>query len=300
MRNPRLLLGAALVAAIAAPASAQGAGQPAADPDDIVVEGARDRPRQVQDFVKSLTDDIGYMGQIGRYHSAVCPVALGLEPAQNTQIGARMRRVAAAAAIRVADERCVPNAFVIVAPDKRTAIQELHRRYPAYFSGMNARQVRGLASKPGPAVAWQIAARLSSDGQMLKKAAGADYYIVEASDVPSRIRASSMPTFVASVVVIDRPAAAGLTVTQLADYAAMRTFAATDPERVVKSGAPTILRLLGQPDNQPLPVTLTHWDLGYLKSLYSTSNEYYARYQRGDMARVLSKELGRSGESPPR
>lgn len=302
MRNPGFVFCAALIALVATPAAGQTADppRPSAEPsDDIVVEGVRQGPRQVRDFVKALTD-VPYVGQLGRFHSPACPVALGLAPAQNARIAQRMRRVAAAAKIRVAPQRCVPNAFVIVAADKKAAIEGLHRRYPAYFSGMSARQVRSLAATPGPAVAWQVAGRLGADGEILKKVGGADYYIVEATDVPSRIRAASVPTFVASVVVIDRAAAAGLSLTQLADYAAMRTFAATDPGRVVRSGAPTILRLLGQPDDEPLPVTLTHWDLGFLKALYTTSNAYYARYQRGDMERVLAKELGRAGDQPPR
>ena len=94
---------------------------------------------------------------------------------------------------------------------------------------------------------------------------------------------------------IDIKAADGLTTTELADYAAMRTFAATDPERVVSTGVPTILSVLGQPDDKPMPVTLTYWDLGLLKALYSTDNAYYARYQRGDMERVVREELERSG-----
>ena len=42
-----------------------------------------------------------------------------------------------------------------------------------------------------------------------------------------------------------------------------------------------------------VPLTLTHWDLGYLKSLYATSNAYYASYQRGDMEHELVKELSK-------
>ena len=49
-----------------------------------------------------------------------------------------------------------------------------------------------------------------------------------------------------------------------------------------------------QPDDKPLPVTLTYWDLAFLKSLYATDNAYYARYQRSDMERVIQEELQRS------
>ena len=54
-----------------------------------------------------------------------------------------------------------------------------------------------------------------------------------------------------------------------------------------------------QPDDKPLPVTLTYWDLAFLKSLYATDNAYFARYQRSDMERVIQEELERSRSITP-
>jgi hypothetical protein len=288
----------ASLALIAASALAPGEA-PAPPPGaPIVVEGARPGKHPVRDFVKALTGVPSY-GQIVRFHSPVCPVAMGLAEVQNARIAERMRRVAAAARAPLAPERCTPNAFVIVAPDKQAAIIELNRRFPAYFSGMSERQVRALADSAGPATAWQVTSLLSADGQQLQKAVGADYSIVRSVNTPSRIKAASMPTVVASVVVIDVRAAAGLTLTQLADYAAMRTLADVDPGRA-KVGVPTILDILAQPDDRPLPVTLTDWDLGFLKALYATDNAYLAGHQRGDMEAVLKKEVQRSGGDPRR
>jgi hypothetical protein len=267
---------------------------PPADP--IVVEGARPGKHPVRDFVKALTG-VPFYGQIGRFHWPVCPVVMGLADAQNARIAGRMRAVAAAAKISLAPEPCTPNAFVIVAPDKQAAITELYRRFPAYFTDKSERQVRALADAPGPAVAWQVTSLLSADHQQLQKAAGTDYYVVRSVNTPSRIKAASIPIFVASVVVIDVRAAAGLTLTQVADYAAMRTLAAVDPGRA-KVGVPTILDILAQPDDRPLPVTLTDWDLAFLKALYATDNAYLAAYQRGDIERMLKKELEKSGTAP--
>jgi hypothetical protein len=100
-----------------------------------------------------------------------------------------------------------------------------------------------------------------------------------------------MPQFVVSMVMVERGALTGLSVTQVADFAAMRAFADTDPRRAATSGAPTILTILDKGKDEMVPVTLTQWDLGYLKSLYATSNAYYANYQRGDMERVLAREV---------
>lgn len=259
-------------------------------PSEIVVQGMRVGKQQLSDFVKSVTD-VGYGGQIARFHASACPVALGLTPVQNAAVARRMRQVASAAGIGVAPAECTPNVFVIAARDKKSAIDELDRRYPVYFKGLSSKEVRKLASSSEPAVAWQVRTLLTADGQLVEKSITSDIYKVEGSFTPSRIRAASKPTFVVSVVVIDLASAAGLTTTELADYAAMRTFAATDPERVVRTGVPTILGVLGQPDDKPLPVTLTYWDLGLLKALYSTDNAYYANHQRGAMEQVVKDEL---------
>lgn len=262
--------------------------------DEIVVQGVRPSTKQVRAFVRSLTD-IRSSGQLSRFHLPVCPAAMGLAPVQNERIVERMRLVAEVAKIPLAPAKCSANAFVIVAPDKAAAIAELDRRFPAYFSQMSDRDVRKLAADPAPAAAWQVKTLMTADGELAAKGTASDAYIVKSVNTPSRIKAASMPTFTASVVVIDVKSAAGLTVTQLADYAAMRTFADIAPERVVKTGVPTILGALTQPDDRPLPVTLTHWDLGFLKSLYTTDNAYLAGYQRGDMERVVKKELQQAG-----
>lgn len=277
------------------------AAPPAAQPDtsEIVVQGTRIGKQQIRDFVKSVTD-VPYGGQVARFHAAACPSAVGLSPAFNAAVVERMRQVATAAGVRLARPPCTPNVFLIVTNDKRSAIEALERQYPAYFDGLSSKDVHDLAFAPEPAVAWQVRSRLSADGDLLEKPAGTDTYRVQGTFNPSRIKTSTKPTFMASLVVVDIKAAAGLTTTELADYAAMRAFAAADPGRVIKTGVPTILGVLGQPDNAALPITLTYWDLGLLKALYSTDNSYYARYQRGEMEQVVRKELQQAGADPNR
>jgi hypothetical protein len=221
---------------------------------------------------------------------------MGLPEAQSRMIAERMKRVAQAAGIRTGESKCAPNVFLIAGVDKGSTIEALYRGYPAYFSDMADQDVRKLAGSTEPSVAWQIKGLLSADGTMLKKMPMGGPYINEATDIASRIRAGTMPQFVASMVLVERSALAGLSVTQVADFAAMRAFADTDPRRAAGSGAPTILTILDKGKDQMVPVTLTHWDLGYLKSLYATSNAYYAGYQRGDMERVLAREVAGGSE----
>jgi hypothetical protein len=285
-------LAALLAAAPDAPAPPAPASQ---SHGDIVVEGVREQQKRVRRFIKAL-DDVPSFGQIGKFHSPVCPTVLGLPAAQGRMIAERMLRVATAAGIRTGDAKCAPNVFLIAGVDKGRTIEALHARFPAYFAGMADKDVRQLALSTDSSVAWQVKGLLSADGTVLKKMPMDGPYIDEGTNSGSRIRAGTMPQFVASMVVVERGALTGLSVTQVADFAAMRAFADTDPHRAAAAGAPTILTALDKGADQLVPVTLTHWDLGYLKSLYATSNAYYASYQRGDMEHVLAREVATGGE----
>ncbi len=263
--------------------------------EEIVVEGVRVKRERIRDFIKAL-DDVPSFGQIGRFHAPVCPAVMGLPEAQSQMVAERMKRVAQAAGIRTAEGNCAPNVVLIASIDKASTIEALYRSYPAYFSGMAGKEVRQLAATKDPSVAWQIKGLLSADGTVLKKLPLGGPYINEGTNSGSRVRAGTMPQFVASMVMVERGALTGLSVTQVADFAAMRAFADTDPRRAAETGAPTILTILDKRDDQLVPVTLTHWDLGYLKSLYATSNAYYANYHRGDMEHELVKELTKGGD----
>jgi len=93
------------------------------------------------------------------------------------------------------------------------------------------------------------------------------------------------------VVVVDIDALGGLTVTQLADYAAMRAFARTDPERLEKSSVRSILTVLDTPIGGLAPVTLTEWDLAFLKALYGSAANRIAFQQRNEMKHLVAGEL---------
>ena len=286
----------ALLTAATAVQSPTSTAAASADERDIIVKGERIKHEQITGFIKALSN-VPSAGQIGRFHAAVCPAAVGLPKYQADAIAERMRRVATAAEIRTSKGKCTPNVFLIAVPDKPAAIRQLSKQFPAYFGEMTARQIKRLADDPRPAVAWQVENRLGADGEELEKPMSTDYYVVKGTGSGSRIRAGSVPNFIASIVMIDLDAIGGLTVTQVADYTAMRAFAETDPARARQAGAPTILTILDAANDQQVPVTLTAWDLGYLKSLYTTSNDYLATYHRGEMAHVLKQELAKSGQS---
>lgn len=107
----------------------------------------------------------------------------------------------------------------------------------------------------------------------------------------SRITAPGRLHFSAAVVVVEADALDGLTTTQLADYAAMRAFAKTDPARLPPSPPPTILTVLDVPMGGAVPITLTEWDLGFLRGLYDSQANLYGAAQRSQIRRKLESSL---------
>jgi hypothetical protein len=275
---------------IAVPAAAEGSSQKGAA-DTIVVTGNRDTDRQIRDFVGALTR-APLQQQLSRFEWNVCPAAAGLPEGQKAAVVKRMRQVAQATRIPLDKVTCTPNVVVAVTHDKKAFLKALRRKHPDYFDEISFFQVRRLMQEPGPAVAWHIPApHLDADGVAIGEDAEFGVPTNRTVRSPSRITPPTRPHFLAAVVVVETKALEGLDATQLADYAAMRAFAQTDPSQLPDPSPPTILTILEAPMGSEIPLTLTKWDLGFLRALYASPENLYAGAQRSDMKRRLKKEL---------
>src|SRR5205085_4071789 len=182
---------------------------------------------------------------------------------------------------------------VMITKDKRSFIRRLAQQRPYMvpdeWSGWTLGHVAG---DPSPTAAWFI------EDKRLSDAAG--YFPAKETAInwkaggESRLRTNTRPFFVASVVVIQSDALEGFSTRQLADYAAMRAFVHIDPKRIDKTSN-TILTLLETPMGQPAPLTLTDWDLSFLKAYYSSTLNRYADYQRSQMTGAMKVELEATG-----
>lgn len=293
----RKLATASLAAALAFPvaAAAQNA-PPPADSQTIVVTGTRTTESEIADFVDAFTvAPVG--GQLSRFEWAVCPLAVGLLPEQKRAVAERIRAVARAAGIRVAGSKCVPNVLVIVTPDRKALLAALDRLHPEYFEGLSGDERRALRDSPDRAVAWHLRGEeINADGAEIRHDGQLDINMNQTSRPATRIGFAARPQFAAAIMVVENRALDGITTTQLADYAAMRTLIRTDPRRLGKSAAPTILKALDAPMGTPVPVTLTRWDLGVLRALYASNPIVSARSQRSEMRGRLRKELDRQAD----
>jgi hypothetical protein len=301
MRRHLALLFAPLALCSPAIAAAQA---PPADNNSIIVEGVKDRAKRLQTFVKDLTPSTLTYNQLARWEVPVCPVVFGLTAPQRAFIVERMRILAKAVDVPLAKPGCDPNVIVIVTSDKAALLQALERRRPNYFpADWSDRRIHGLQRDPDPVAAWQFEGVVSTDGLRISDTTASNDTVDPAGLVTatiattapaSRLRPPGRHDVLTSILIVQTNALAGLTATQFADYAAMRTFVHTEPKKVRAPASKTILKVLDAPMGTIVPLSLTSWDLTFLKAYYASGTQSYANVQRSEIAQRMKRELDRS------
>lgn len=216
-----------------------------------------------------------------RFEIPVCPAVFGIAPQQAVIVTNRMRSIAAAAGMPVANQPCDPNAIVIVTADKTMLLRGLQQRHPDYFPiEWSDRQIREIQQDPYPATAWQFHGMMTPDKLRIADTTipslldpvdpGALVQSTPATtERASRLRPDIRYDVMTSVLVIQANALSGLTSTQFADYAAMRTFTRTDPRATPMPVSDTILKVLDAPMGTAVPLSITASDLDYLRHYYA-------------------------------
>jgi hypothetical protein len=269
-----------------------------AEGETIVVVGSRDRRDPVSAFVDDATMETG--GQIAKFAAPICPISLGLPPGHGEVIEARVRQIAQYLGLGVAAGDCQPNVVVIVAEEGGDFVRQLRRERPRAFAALQLAELRGVMRLAGPVRAWQVVEPRGADGRPMRRISfiegggGPPRYVANgyelAGVVPSLTSRPTRQDLSLSFVVFDLPAIDGLSLLQIADYAAMRTLA-----RTAGAGLPARRSILTLFDNRNAgaePVReLTNWDAAYLRALYGTNNVVTAQQQRSNMSRVMRREL---------
>lgn len=288
----RILLLAALLFPATAFAQTEPPPPPAKQDAPIVVTGTRTTDDEIADFVDAFTPG-SPRGQLARFEFAICPLVSGVDAAQKLPIANRIRAVAKAAGVPVGGPKCKPDILVIVTPDKKALILGLWHKSLDYFGDLRPKDVRALADSAEPAVAWHIpGAMVGADGRPLDTDPDGGFAVNRTIVQGGHITMATHPQFSVAIVVIDARAIEGLTLNQVADYAAMRTLIQTDPSKLGKSAAPTILKALDAPMGSPVPVTLTEWDLGVLRGFYAADPNTTTASQRASMRTGVKKRVG--------
>jgi hypothetical protein len=279
-----ILLSAVVAVPQAAPAQA-----PAAD-QAIVVTGQKDQRKAIQDFVGALTA-VPSSRQLSRFEHEVCPAVYGLAKPQADAVVDRIRLVAKNVGIVVGGARCAPNVLLLVTSNKTAFLKELQRHSADYF-GLKDKEFRKLEQAPGPAVAWQTQGPMvTADGVDITEDTTQGVPVNRTIEPSSRITERVHPQFDTSVVVVERKALVGTTVTQLADYTAVRALTGADPAKLRSSSPPTILHVLDVPIGEAAPVTMTRWDFSFLQGYYDARRNLRNGAQRSAIGESMSKQL---------
>lgn len=273
-----------LITAVAAVSAIQQAGQ-AATPGEIVVTG---RAPIGHDAALRTVTDITMVSsglQIARFHAPVCPAVAGLSAEAAGTIEERIRTVARQAGAKVADRGCDANLMIFFSDDGRQLVGDMRTKRPKWFAGLSEAKIDLIERGDGPVRAWSATSIRNEDGD------NAQNFVDGGAPAAMKVKGASFLErqtrlyIDASMIVIDRSAAQGRALDEIADYAAMRGLAMTkSPEQ---GGVDTILSLFASP-GRGSPRSLSAFDLGYLTALYRGSGGESAVEERNRIARAIS------------
>lgn len=254
--TPFLLLAFAAVPLAHAQDAAQSTAKPAQD-GNIVVTGQAQKPiRKAQRYISQVLDVNG--GQLARFVDPVCPLVIGLKPAFNEMIADRFRVVASASSVRMAKAKCQPNLMIVFASNGDALVETMRKQRNAAFEDLDDGAMRD-AFKSGPVHAWRLVVTRDEVGHISTANDDPDY--------PPVMEGETQAATINAVIVIDRKAAQGKSVKQIADYAAMRTLVGARPPEKDSIKAASILSLF-DPAVAPPPAEISDMDLGLLAGLY--------------------------------
>jgi hypothetical protein len=221
-----------------------------------------------------------------RVEDALCPGIMGMATPTALQVLDRVRQNAESVGIRLADaESCAPNLVIAFVDDGSVFVETLMDSQPRLFETLTLAQKRDLQASTGPVRAWNVVATRTRDGMIVTQQENMTQ-IPQATmwSAHSKIYTATRQDIVSTVVLFDNRQVTGMTTTQLADYASMRSFAADFSAYPAQRG--TILSLFDGAAGRPAGLTET--DQAFLQTLYSGIPNIPGRAKQ----RSLKQQLG--------
>jgi hypothetical protein len=165
---------------------------------------------------------------VARFAAPICVLAAGLPTPMLDAITARMVDVAHEAGVRLGGHDCQPNVAVLFVDDGSRELADLSRRHPAMFANLDRRAIKRIAAAPGPVHVVSTTQERGSQGDPIFVGIGGERFLT--LPFATRVVLPIRRDITSAVVLIDRRAIVGLTPRQIADYAAMRSFAMLNPD----------------------------------------------------------------------
>jgi hypothetical protein len=281
----RLAAISALCAAGSLAAQSAPADRPPSEPGIVVTGKTPPKSNEVFDEARAISR-VGpyetYVVALPRFWGSVCPGVFGLRTDFAEAMIERMRATIARLQVHVAKPGCSPNLVVDFEEDGRSLLADLERDRPGIFHLVSHSEQAELLVDEAPVRVWSnIAMRWTGAGAPPERGLKASVW--------GQLSRNAMPEsfdIVSALVVFDRNAVKGMTLTQLADYATMRGLSHTRPA----SGDQPMATILSLFDNGGgSPAELTSFDRGYLRSLYWSAPNASAAHKLLDVQRWAAK-----------
>lgn len=281
------MLTGALCAGLAAPAVAQEGAEPSTRVDDIVVIGNVPLREQIDIFVGEVTEPPEGRGP-ARWsrRGGVCVGVANLRQDVAQAVADRVSDRARQLGLAVGEPGCRANVLIIATDDGQALARALVERSPNAFrpdyagSSKTRRELELFVETDRPIRWWHVSMPvISGQGIPAVKLPGEDAPYIPGS---GRVRTAVRNVLLRAYVIVDLDQTEHLTLTQLADYAAMVAFAQIDPDADVGAFS-TILNVF---ENPAATSELTDWDLAYLGAVYT--GERNQRDPRSQVAGVAA------------
>jgi len=239
---------------------------------DIVVTGELPPQREVTRQARAITVPTGIdTAPLPLFADRLCPGVFGIRSDFAAVIIDRIRANAERFELPMTEDdgTCAPNFVVAFVDDGRMTLQEIADEQYRLFRGTPWRERLKLLAEDGPARAWTATETRTRDGVPLPEDPVTGVQTAAQWNAASRVLLPVREDIVFVLVLIERNAAPGRTLLQLADYATMRGLARTRPVEADRAPLDTIL-VLFDPSAEP-PSELTAFDSAYLGALYRGS-----------------------------
>ena len=204
---------------------------------------------------------------LARFEDPICPGVVGLKREAAEDMVGRIRARAAEFGRNLAPEgSCEANLVVAFVDDGLAFARRMQRDNGWLFAELSAADREMALNDAGPVRAILRVRARSRDGMPIPRRENmVDLPQTEQWMAHSKIYTATRNDILYSLILIDRDAISGMTVGQLADYAAYRSLTRTLPQ-TPETRADSILALFE--GGAPRPAGLTEFDRVYLTELY--------------------------------
>jgi hypothetical protein len=270
--------------------------------EEVTVTAQRAKlAKRVDAFVSNITGPLFGAGLV-RWGKPVCPLVSGLPRDEGEFILGRLSDIARAAGVPLADEKCLPNLYILVTTQPQELLKDMEKRNFVFTFGFST-------GPPVPGVNFTTRSALSPAviHEFISKPAPVRILYRDTPSTPTPSYAYVRSAKVGPITfsgdnwdyrnvtwhvfrvfeIIDQGRLKGMTLGQFADYVAMVGLAQLKPSDGL-ADAPTILKLFNDAP-QAAPAGMTDWDRAFLRFFYTS--ESYMFGQRWHLTQAMVNEI---------